>query len=345
MQITEIFISSLLNTCTTNICCNTLSFSNKLFCSLGLKDLELQLRSIKSDSTFDLVCKVLDVHEASNGVWILYVWDGTDTPVTEFPTLDNESVSPPPLHLEGAPLPREVLCTLPCVGSVLRVFSNRFFKEMLHLQKGIYWARFCNMTCKQQFGMWKGILLPSSRVRLLSNEDGSVADRLKLFDSRIATQIHRQPMASLPNASDIADVEYERAGYTTLMESLTHGEVTHKFKTLVRVVAAYPRGASHLCSLLAGNCCLRLTLEDPTARIHAYIHKDDGAKFFGGFLTAEAVIRKMNKLLGIPEDTEEGAPSNRNPPWIWCCLKSYRLDKNDPWGSRRYRIFGTEIRD
>jgi hypothetical protein len=86
MQITEIFISSLLNTCTTNICCNTLSFSNKLFCSLGLKDLELQLRSIKSDSTFDLVCKVLDVHEASNGVWILYVWDGTDTPVTEFPT-------------------------------------------------------------------------------------------------------------------------------------------------------------------------------------------------------------------------------------------------------------------
>uniref|UniRef100_A0A0E0DF43 Kinesin motor domain-containing protein n=1 Tax=Oryza meridionalis TaxID=40149 RepID=A0A0E0DF43_9ORYZ len=259
----------------------------------GLKDLELQLRSIKSDSTFDLVCKVLDVHEASNGVWILYVWDGTDTPVTEFPTLDNESVSPPPLHLEGAPLPREVLCTLPCVGSVLRVFSNRFFKEILHLQKGIYWARFCNMTCKQEFGMWKGILLPSSRVRLLSNEDGSVADRLKLFDSRIATQIHRQPMASLPNASDIADVEYERTGYTTLMESLTHGE----------------------------------------------------AKFFGGFLTAEAVIRKLNKLLGIPEDTEEGAPSNRNPPWIWCCLKSYRLDKNDPWGSRRYRIFGTEIRD
>uniref|UniRef100_A0A0D9W614 Kinesin motor domain-containing protein n=1 Tax=Leersia perrieri TaxID=77586 RepID=A0A0D9W614_9ORYZ len=53
----------------------------------GLKDLELQLKSIKSDSTFDLVCKVLDVHEASNGAWILYVWDGTDTPVTEFPMM------------------------------------------------------------------------------------------------------------------------------------------------------------------------------------------------------------------------------------------------------------------
>jgi hypothetical protein len=69
------------------------------------------------------------------------------------------------------------------------------------------------------------------------------------------------------------------------------------------------------------------------------------AKFFGDFLTAEALTKKMNKLLGIPEDDEEGAPMTRNPPWIWCCLKSYRLDKNDPWGSRRYRIFATEIRD
>jgi len=69
------------------------------------------------------------------------------------------------------------------------------------------------------------------------------------------------------------------------------------------------------------------------------------AKFFGGFLTAEALIKKMNKLLGTPEEDEEGAPLTRNPPWIWCCVKSYRLDKNNPWGSRRYRIFGTEIRD
>jgi hypothetical protein len=53
-------------------------------------------------------------------------------------------------------------------------------------------------------------------------------------------------------------------------------QVTHKFKTLVRVVAAYPCRASDLRSLLAGSYCLRLTLEDPTARIRAYVHKDDG---------------------------------------------------------------------
>ncbi|KAL5231302.1 hypothetical protein ABZP36_030078 [Zizania latifolia] len=316
---------------------------------LGHKDIELQLMSIKSDSAFDLVCKVLHVHEASNGVWILYVWDGTDTPVTEFQMmLDTESVTSPPLHLEEAPLPREVLFTLPCVGSVLRVFTNRFFKEILHFQKGIYWARFCNITCKQEFGMWKGIMLPVCRVRLLSNEDDSVVERLKMFDSRIATKVHRRPMASLPNVSDITDVmEHKRTGYITLMESLTHKEVIHKFKTLVRVVAAYPCQDNDLSLLVAGCHGMRLTLEDPTARIHAYIHKDDGANFFGGSVTVEAITRKMNKLLGItePEVDEQASASKRNPPWIWCCIKSYYLDENDIWGSRRYRIFDTVIRD
>ncbi|KAG8082302.1 hypothetical protein GUJ93_ZPchr0014g47047 [Zizania palustris] len=315
------------------------------------EDIELQLRSIKSDSAFDLICKVLHVHEASNGVWILYVWDGTDTPATEFQMiLDTKSAASLPLHLEETPLPREVLCSLPCVGSVLRVFTNSFFKELLHLQKGTYWARFCNITCKQEFGMWKGIMLPICRVRLLSNEDGSVVERLKMFDSRIASKVHRRPMASLPNGSDITDVEYKTAGYSTLMKSLTHGEVVHKFKTLVRVVAVYPCEASDLSDLLAGKHAVRLTLEDPTARIHAYIHRDDGASFFGGFLTVEAATRKMNKLLGIPEPTdmdvgEQASAPKRNPPWIWCCIKSYYLNEDDIWGSRRYRIYATEIRD
>jgi hypothetical protein len=74
-----------------------------------MKELELQLRGLKSDTTFDLVCKVssllitltrelfshivcsktlsalqvLHVHE-SNGEWTFYVWDGTDTPAAEF---------------------------------------------------------------------------------------------------------------------------------------------------------------------------------------------------------------------------------------------------------------------
>uniref|UniRef100_A0ACD5UB51 Uncharacterized protein n=1 Tax=Avena sativa TaxID=4498 RepID=A0ACD5UB51_AVESA len=168
-----------------------------------------------------------------------------------------------------------------------------------------------------------------------------------MYETRLTTKVHRWPMASLHKASDITDVEFKRAGYTTLMESLTHEQVTHKFKTLVRVVSAFPCQGSVLHSLLSGNYSLQLTLEDPTARIHADVYKDDVVRFFGGFLTADALTRKMNRLLGVPEPEEgdEGAPVARNPPWIWCCLKSYYVDKYDPWGSRRYRVFGTEIRD
>lgn len=42
---------------------------------------------------------------------------------------------------------------------------------------------------------------------------------------------------------------------------------------------------------------------------------------------------------------EGGEPTSRNPPWIKCCLMSYYLDENDPWGSRRYKIYGTRLLD
>ncbi|AQK47234.1 protection of telomeres protein 1b isoform X2 [Zea mays] len=221
----------------------------------GLKDFtsnnsELYLMNLKSDSTFDLVCKVFHVHVENNNS-IFYVWDGTDTPAAEFPAM--------------------------------------------------------------------------------------------MYDSRIANRVRRRPMASIP--SSVTDVEYEDAGYASLMKSLTHHDVTHKLRTLVRVVAAHPCEASLLST---GNCHLRLTLEDPTARIHAYVHKNDLVGFFGGgFLTAEVIVKKMNMVLGIPEPqgSVEVAPSTRNPPWIWCCLMSYYMDKNDPWVSRKYRIYSTAIRD
>ncbi|AQK47239.1 Protection of telomeres protein 1b [Zea mays] len=313
----------------------------------GLKDFtsnnsELYLMNLKSDSTFDLVCKVFHVHVENNNS-IFYVWDGTDTPAAEFPAiLDAEAAKSLSLH-EGPPLSREILCTMPDFGTVLRIFSDRFVNKVSYMQKNIYWARFWNITCKQNFGIWKGTFSDSGGVRLLSNKDDSVVDRLKMYDSRIANRVRRRPMASIP--SSVTDVEYEDAGYASLMKSLTHHDVTHKLRTLVRVVAAHPCEASLLST---GNCHLRLTLEDPTARIHAYVHKNDLVGFFGGgFLTAEVIVKKMNMVLGIPEPqgSVEVAPSTRNPPWIWCCLMSYYMDKNDPWVSRKYRIYSTAIRD
>ncbi|XP_008661613.1 protection of telomeres protein 1b isoform X1 [Zea mays] len=270
----------------------------------GLKDFtsnnsELYLMNLKSDSTFDLVCKVFHVHVENNNS-IFYVWDGTDTPAAEFPAiLDAEAAKSLSLH-EGPPLSREILCTMPDFGTVLRIFSDRFVNKVSYMQKNIYWARFWNITCKQNFGIWKGCMTAASPTEFV--------------------------------------VGRWQASPPVLL-------VTHKLRTLVRVVAAHPCEASLLST---GNCHLRLTLEDPTARIHAYVHKNDLVGFFGGgFLTAEVIVKKMNMVLGIPEPqgSVEVAPSTRNPPWIWCCLMSYYMDKNDPWVSRKYRIYSTAIRD
>lgn len=51
------------------------------------------------------------------------------------------------------------------------------------------------------------------------------------------------------------------------------------------------------------------------------------------------MIKLHKVLLGIDENNGKA----RNPPWIDCCLKSYYVDKNDMWGSRRYGIFDTKL--
>jgi hypothetical protein len=56
-QIHEIFLFSKLNIFIVYLLRYFLVFLIAIF-YIGLKDLELQLRSVKSDSTFDLVCKV-----------------------------------------------------------------------------------------------------------------------------------------------------------------------------------------------------------------------------------------------------------------------------------------------
>ncbi|XP_073012625.1 protection of telomeres protein 1a-like isoform X4 [Typha latifolia] len=220
------------------------------------KEYELQLKSIRSGCVCDLVCKVLHVCKTSSGEWILFVWDGTDTP---------------PASLE-----------------------------------------------------------------------------MEAYHERITSQVGRQPFTSFPWPSHALEVDNAHAAYATLMDSLIHKEVTHMFKCIVRVVAAYPWRAADMVSPRKGHNHVRLTLEDPTARIHAYICKEDGVKFFGGDPASDILTRKMNRLLGIAEvgDRAVRVPdcaSRRDPPWVWCCLKSYYVDKNDPWGSRKYRIFGTKL--
>ncbi|KAJ8549323.1 hypothetical protein K7X08_033030 [Anisodus acutangulus] len=65
-------------------------------------------------------------------------------------------------------------------------------------------------------------------------------------------------------------------------------------------------------------CRIRLTLEDPTARIHAYLYKEDAEQIFDGYPSVFALTRKRNLLLGTSEDHEGSEMDDyfRNPPWI-----------------------------
>jgi len=78
-------------------------------------------------------------------------------------------------------------------------------------------------------------------------------------------------------------------------------KVTAKFKCVVRVVAAMPCQAELLRSS-AGTYRMRLTLEDSTARIHAYVIDEDGVRtnfdlsVFGIFLAPITPHARINDL-------------------------------------------------
>lgn len=89
--------------------------------------------------------------------------------------LDEELENPIPLQLEASPLSRDILCTFPAVGTVLRMTADRGNEKMgLHLLKAGTWVQFKNITFEVRFGLWCGILLPKTRLSYLPNDDDLV---------------------------------------------------------------------------------------------------------------------------------------------------------------------------
>ncbi|KAI3794630.1 hypothetical protein L1987_37263 [Smallanthus sonchifolius] len=126
-------------------------------------------------------------------------------------------------------------------------------------------------------------------------------------DERVKSKWDRQPSICFPRPSKIIDTDYQDVPFVTLMDILTYPDVIAKFMCVVRVVAtlpAHPRDFRAPC----GTYRLRLTLEDPTARIHAYIYAEDGVKFFGGYPLIDKMVKMHNALLGV-EETDD-ADSN-----------------------------------
>ncbi|XAR53970.1 hypothetical protein NMG60_11028933 [Bertholletia excelsa] len=318
------------------------------------------MKDLKEKEFVDLICLVIGICEVSN-VWVLFLWDGTDAPSLSLSTKLEEHNSMQ-LQIESVPLRTDLLEKFPCVGTVLRVIVDKAYGEFgNHFHNIGYWMRLRNILCETDSGLWKGYLLPQSKVRLLAENDSSIVERKRKFTERLSLW-GRVPMSSYHFSNYLTGIllidfllfviffmqlsmkytltGHETTKFVTLMDILTSKKDKVTFKTVVRVIEIYPPEVKDFLTP-AGFYRMRITMEDPTARIHALLLAKDAEMFFGGFLPVEVLAAKINKLLGVPED--DHCP--RNPPWIQCCIKLFS-SLNEPGssgGCRHYHIHQTKL--
>ncbi|GMI99505.1 Protection of Telomeres 1a [Hibiscus trionum] len=285
----------------------------------------LLLQEINQVSSVNLACKVLHTCKTSNDEWIVFLWDGTDAPPIDIDKkLEDEIHDPLSLRLEPLPLSSDVLRTFPSAGTILRVILNvDCITHILKLLKIGQWEKLFNLTCKEREGLWYGEFTSYSKIRDMPNDDILMLERQSKYDRRSIGNPDRMPYWSSPFPSRITEVNCGVASFATLMDVLTCKEVAKKFRCVVRVVAATPWQVEDFRSP-DGTFRVRFTLEDPTARIHAFAYAKDGENFFSGSSAAE-LQWKVNELLGLPisDDGNEIEGGVRNPPWVQCCLKSH----------------------
>ncbi|XP_009800140.1 protection of telomeres protein 1b-like [Nicotiana tabacum] len=312
----------------------------------GLTDLH-SLKEIREGEHFNLICKILHICEVEKDKWMLLVWDGTDTPPVTIKTkLEEELENPLPLQSVNSPLPRDILCTLPPLGTVLRVTIDRCNEKLgVNFLKSNRWLKLINIRCELHTALWHVVLMPFTKLSYLSDEDDIVLQRMRDHDERRKSKWGWMPLSCFPWPSDITETDFPNVPFVSLMRVLVNPKVVGKFHCVVRVVAAFPWIVEDFRSP-SGVYRIRLTLEDPTARIHAYLYAEDAEQFFDGYPSVYALTKKRNLLLGTSEgdDGSEMNDYSRNPPWIKCCLKSYHIDDSDVWGSRNFRIFATTLK-
>ncbi|KAI4355730.1 hypothetical protein L6164_004477 [Bauhinia variegata] len=263
----------------------------------------ITLSELKEGDYADLACKILQCCEAAADKWMVFVWDGTDAPPNSISAnLEEEMDRPLPLQLENGPLPIDLLRTFPTVGSILRItFDQAIVNNQLHLLKIGKWVKFVNMRFEVHAGLWSGVLTPFTKLRYAPNEDSLALSRQRKFDERISLMWGKMPFWCFPEPSCITVVGHESVIPVTLMDVITHSEVTAKFKCVVRVVAVLPSQPKYFCSPV-GVYRMRLTLEDPTARIQAFVYAEDGETLFDGYPGVDILQSKMNRLLGLTSD-------------------------------------------
>ncbi|XP_012572077.1 protection of telomeres protein 1b-like isoform X2 [Cicer arietinum] len=250
-------------------------------------------------------------------------------------------------------MPRDLVCSFPTVGSILRIFFELpTRKDHLHALQVGTWVKFVNIRLSVCTGLWYGVFNSYTKLRYTTNEDRHIIERQRLYEERISLQSGRMPFGTIPQSIDslseslrITKVHADHVQHFTLMDVLTHSEVTARFNCVVRVVAAMPYQAEKLCFPAGGVYRMKLTLEDPTARIHAAVVGADGETLFDGYPGIENVRRKMNRLLGVTERGDGIVLKDypRNPPWVSVCIISFYSDKTNLWRYRKFRVCDTKI--
>ncbi|ONK62029.1 uncharacterized protein A4U43_C08F36060 [Asparagus officinalis] len=304
----------------------------------------LLLKELEEGKVCDILCQVVHVCRIPSGDGlILYVWDGTDTaPVTFKSNLNIEESTPTPMQPESSPLSSEILSSFPRIGTVLRVIAPNDFEHIFDVPGREQWIKFCNVTCELRSEIMIGVMNADSKVFILSDEYQNVKHRERIYNERKASDLGQIPLTCSLQTSHVTVTDYETVPYSTLMESIYSEELLSS-KCVVRVVASLPWRGEHLHSVNR-SVRARLTLEDPTARLHAYIYEEDWVQFIGPDTGADDITRKMMKLLGIRNPpTGEKEMALRNPPWVKCCLRKFHRDENDKVGTMRFQIFGTRL--
>ncbi|TYI72805.1 hypothetical protein E1A91_D07G084500v1 [Gossypium mustelinum] len=297
------------------------------------------LEEINEVGLVNLVCKVLHICKTTDDKWMAFIWDGTDAPpISIYKKPEDEEHNPLPLHFKPLPSSGHVLHTFPTVGTILRlIFDVECMPYILQLLKVCQWFKLFCVECKLHEGLWYGVFTSYSKIRDIPNVDILILERQSNYDCRSLGNLDRMPSWSCPWPSKITEVNCS-APFATLMDVLTCQKVRKKFRCVIRFVAVIPWRVEDFRSP-DGVYRVKFTLEDPTARIHAYSYAEDGEKFFNGLSTG-GLKRKLKELLGVPKSDDDGQEEieggARNPPWVQCCLKSHSIK----W--RRW-IFDTKL--
>lgn len=93
---------------------------------------------------------------------------------------EDELHNPLPLHLEPVPLSRELLCTFPRVGSILRIsYDKNVVKRYIKFLENGKWVKIINMRLEVLSGLWHGVFTPYTKRRYIQNDDDLVQKRLR----------------------------------------------------------------------------------------------------------------------------------------------------------------------